>query len=101
MGFAAGDPGNITGMKKKMLVTFTSSFVLLVLMAAPAFAEYAPGGVNTPPQVAPNVLEAPRSLAFTGSQVIVPLVLVAIALFGLGAALVAVSRRVRGTSVTE
>ena len=86
--------------RKKILLTVTTSIVLLVLMAAPAFAGYGPDGVNTPPQVAPNVLEAPQGLGFTGSQVILPLVLAAVALFALGAALVAVSRRVRGGSPT-
>jgi len=85
---------------KRILITVASSVVFLTVTAVPALAEYAPGGVNTPPQVAPNVLQAPQGLAFTGGESVVPLVLAAIALLAIGVALVAFARRVRG-AVTE
>jgi hypothetical protein len=79
------------------------STALMTLMgSATALAGYSPGGVHTPPtRVAGVVLKAPTAglgLAFTGGETIVPLALIAAAMFALGAAALVVSRRLRSST---
>lgn len=92
-------------MMKRLGFVIASAAALVALIASPVMAEYPPDGVSTPPtEVGPTVLEAPQGvqgLAFTGSSTVVPLVVLAVALFVLGFALVAVSRSFRRNAATN
>ena len=83
---------------KRSLIVLLASVALVVLAAGTAFADYPPRGVHTKPEVAPLLLKAPSGLAFTGSESILPLlaVVIALALGGLG--MIALGRRLRTSS---
>jgi hypothetical protein len=74
-----------------------ASTLFVVLGAATALADYPPRGVHTKPEVAPLLVKAPSGLAFTGTESLLPLIAIAVALVLGGVGMIALARRLRTT----
>jgi hypothetical protein len=83
---------------KRSLIVLLASVALVVLAAGTAFADYPPKGVHTKPEVAPLLLKAPSGLAFTGSESVLPLLAVAVALALGGFGMMVLARRLKASS---